>query len=106
MPLDVCKQLDYVWVQFYNNGDCDVAKSDFIDAVQSWSDGIGNAKLFIGAVASAADGDEGYVSSSKMVSALEQVENLGLSNFGGAMLWEAQLAVKNDNYQKAVAAAL
>lgn len=41
-----------------------------------------------------------------MVSSLKKVEKLGLSNFGGAMLWEAQLAVNNDNYQQAVAAAL
>jgi chitinase len=106
VPLDVCQQLDYVWVQFYNNGDCDVAKSGFIDAVQNWSDGIGDAKLFIGAVASDADGDEGYVDSDTFVSSLQQVEGLGLSNFGGAMLWEAQLAVKNDNYQWDIAAAL
>ncbi|EED14413.1 conserved hypothetical protein [Talaromyces stipitatus ATCC 10500] len=105
VPLDVCKELDYVWVQFYNNGDCDVAKSDFINSVKTWSKGIGNAKLFIGAVASDADGDEGYVDSETMASSLKKVEKLGLSNFGGAMLWEAQLAVKNDNYQWDVAAA-
>ncbi|GAM42009.1 hypothetical protein TCE0_043f15600 [Talaromyces pinophilus] len=106
VPLDVCQQLDYVWVQFYNNGDCDVAQSGFIDAVQNWSNGIGDAKLFIGAVASDADGDEGYVDSETLVSSLKQVEGLDLSNFGGAMLWEAQLAVKNDNYQWDIAAAL
>jgi len=93
-------------VQFYNNGDCDVAQPGFIDAVQNWSNGIGDAKLFIGAVASDTDGDRGYVDSGTLVSSLQHVEGLGLSNFGGAMLWEAQLAVKNDNYQWDIAAGL
>lgn len=106
VPLDVCTQLDFVWVQFYNNGDCNVAQSEFKEAVENWSSGIGNARLFIGAVASAADGDQGYVNASTLVSSLEEIEGMELPNFGGAMLWEAQLAVNNGNYQKAVAAAL
>ncbi|EEA19967.1 hypothetical protein TMatcc_010112 [Talaromyces marneffei ATCC 18224] len=106
IPLDVCQQLDYVWVQFYNNGDCDVAQSGFIDAVQNWSEGIGDAKLFIGAIASDANGDEGYLDSDTFASALQQVGDLGLSNFGGAMLWEAQLAVNNNNYHWDIVTAL
>ncbi|KAH8695584.1 glycoside hydrolase family 18 protein [Talaromyces proteolyticus] len=106
VPLDVCKELDYVWVQFYNNGDCNVAQSGFKDAVKTWSDGIGNAKLFIGALASGADGDQGYVDSDTLVKQLKDIEEFNLPNFGGAMLWEAQLAVKNGNYQKAIKAAL
>ncbi|CRG92663.1 hypothetical protein PISL3812_09727 [Talaromyces islandicus] len=106
VPLDVCKQLDYVWVQFYNNGDCNVGQSGFNAAVQNWSDGIGDAKLFIGALASDADGDNGYVDSDTLVQALEEVEGMDLPNFGGAMLWEAQLAVQNGNYQQAVKSAL
>lgn len=106
VPLDVCTQLDYVWVQFYNNDDCNIAQSDFTHAVQQWSAGIGDAQLFIGALASGADGDQGYVSSSTLLSSIKSVENMDLPNFGGAMLWEAQLAVKNGNYQKAIAAGL
>ncbi len=106
VPLDVCQQLDYVWVQFYNNGDCNIGQGDFISAVKNWSSGIGSAKLFIGAVASSSDGDQGYVSAKKLVSNIKSVEALKLPNFGGAMLWEAQLAVKNGNYQKTIAAGL
>lgn len=101
-PLNVCKELDYVWVQFYNNGDCNIAQSDFINSVKTWSAGIGSAKLFIGALASGADGDEGYVDANTLNKAINQVKGLNLPNFGGAMLWEAQLAVKNGNYQKKV----
>jgi chitinase len=106
VPLDICKQLDYVWVQFYNNGDCNIAKSDFNSSVKNWSSGISPAKLYIGALASGADGDQGYVSASKLVSAIKGVESMNLPNLGGAMLWEAQLAVKNGNFQKTIAAGL
>ena len=105
-PLDVCKELDYVWVQFYNNGDCNIAQSGFNAAVKNWSKGLGNAKLFIGALASGADGDEGYVDATTLNNAINGVKSMNLPNFGGAMLWEAQLAVKNGNYQKKVKANL
>ena len=106
-PLDVCTQLDYVWVQFYNNDDCNIGKSDFVSAVKNWSAGIGDSvELFIGGVASTADGDQGYVGPNAFVANIKDVEALNLPNFGGAMLWEAQLAVKNGNYQETVAAGL
>ncbi|KAJ3487936.1 hypothetical protein NLG97_g6300 [Lecanicillium saksenae] len=101
-PLDVCQLMDYVWVQFYNNGDCNIAQSGFNDAVQTWSQGIGNAKLFIGALASGADGDQGYVDSNTFISAIQGVQAMNLPNYGGAMLWEAQLAVNNGNYQQQI----
>lgn len=105
-PLDVCALMDYVWVQFYNNGDCNIAQGGFEESVRTWSEGIGNAKLFIGALASDADGDSGYVDSQTLVGALESVKAMNLSNYAGAMLWEAQLAVMNDNFQQAIAAAV
>ena len=105
-PLSVCKLLDYVWVQFYNNGDCNIAQSGFNDAVRTWSQGIGNATLFIGALASGADGDQGYVDASTFTSALQGVEAMNLPNYGGVMLWEAQLAVNNGNYQQQIRGSL
>lgn len=105
-PLDVCTLLDFVWVQFYNNDSCNIGQSDFQSAVQNWSSGIGNAQLFIGALASGADGDQGYVDSDTLLQNIQDVKNMNLPNYGGAMLWEAQLAVKNGNYQQAIAAGL
>ncbi|EGX87991.1 chitinase 1 precursor, putative [Cordyceps militaris CM01] len=105
-PLDVVQLLDYVWVQFYNNGDCNIAQSGFNDAVRTWSRGIGNATLFIGALASGADGDQGFVDASTFNSAIEGVKAMNLPNYGGAMLWEAQLAVNNGNYQTQIRGSL
>jgi chitinase len=106
VPIDICQQLDYVWVQFYNNGDCNIAQSAFNSSVKRWSSGISPAKLFIGALASGADGDQGYVSASTLLSAFKGVQSYNLPNLAGIMLWEAQLAVKNGNYQKKIASGL
>ncbi|KID85508.1 chitinase CHIT30 [Metarhizium guizhouense ARSEF 977] len=106
-PLDVCRLLDWVQVQFYNNGNCNIAQSGFANAVESWSRGIGSGvQLYIGALASGADGDEGYVDAAALNEAIDQVKAMDLPNFGGAMLWEAQLAVRNGNYQKKIKANL
>ena len=98
--------MDMVWVQFYNNGDCNIAQGDFINAVKTWSSNIGDAQLYIGAMASGADGDQGYVDSDTLIGAINDVKALNLSNYGGAMLWEAQLAVQNGNFQEAIAGAV
>ncbi|KAK0756450.1 hypothetical protein N5P37_011103 [Trichoderma harzianum] len=105
-PLNVCQLADYIWVQFYNNDNCNIAQSGFNTAVKNWSKSIGNATLFIGALASGADGDQGFVSSSTLLSAYQGVSALNLPNIGGIMLWEAQLAVKNGNYQKTIKAGI
>lgn len=105
-PLEVCKLLDYVWVQFYNNGDCNIAQSGFNDSVKNWSKGIGNAKLFIGGLASGADGDQGYVDANTFKKAISGVKAMNLPNYGGAMLWEAQLSSKNGNFAHQVRSSL
>ncbi|KAL7786722.1 hypothetical protein V8C37DRAFT_405279 [Trichoderma ceciliae] len=101
-PLNVCALADFIWVQFYNNNQCNIGQSGFNAAVKNWSKGIGNATLFIGALASGADGDQGFVSASSLLSAYQGVSALNLPNIGGIMLWEAQLGVKNGNYQKTI----
>ncbi|PON28495.1 chitinase [Trichoderma gamsii] len=105
-PQDVCSELDFVWVQFYNNGDCNIAQSDFLNSVQTWSSGIGNAKLYIGALASGADGDQGFADANTLLGAIQDVKNINLPNYAGAMLWEAQLAVQNGNFQQKIAPGL
>lgn len=102
-----CLREDGLWlVQFYNNGDCNISQSGFEESVRTWSSRIGNAKLFIGALASDADGDSGYVDADTMVGTVESVNAMNLTSCGGAMLWDAQLAVQNNNYHEAIAAAV
>lgn len=103
-PLEVCQLLDMVWVQFYNNGDCNIAQSDFASSVADWASGIGKAQLFIGALASGADGDQGYVDADTLLQAYHQV--MQNNSVKGIMIWEAQLATENSQFQKQLAAGL
>ncbi|KAL3960903.1 hypothetical protein ACCO45_006020 [Purpureocillium lilacinum] len=104
--LDVYRQADLVWVQFYGCGQSSVAQRSFAEAVANWAGGIGGAQLFIGALASGDDdaGDTaGYVDANTLVASVQSVKGMGLGNYGGVMLWDAQLAVDNGNYQKQIA---
>jgi chitinase len=106
---DILVKTDMVWVQFYNNQEagCCNGQSGFISSLQAWSKAVEPAQIWIGApgVASAVD-DGGYISASKMQSQIAQVKQLGLPNFGGVALWDAEVSVQNGNYQNAVASAL
>ena len=37
IPLDAMQEMDFVWVQFYNNGDCNVGASGFMASLTAWS---------------------------------------------------------------------
>lgn len=34
-PQDVCEKMDYVWVEFYNNGNCNIVQSGFKESVRT-----------------------------------------------------------------------
>lgn len=104
--LRLFQQLDAVSVQFYNNNVCNVGASGFEASVRQWSGAIGNATLLVGALASNADKDEGYVDAKTLSTVLGKVKAMRLPNYGGVMLWEAELAAKNGNYQKKIKAEL
>ncbi|KAJ6780669.1 hypothetical protein PWT90_01329 [Aphanocladium album] len=104
--LSLFQHLDYVSVQFYNNNVCNVGQSGFETSVRRWSEAIGNTTLLVGALASNADKDEGYVDAKTFNSVLGKVKAMNLPNYGGVMLWEAELAAKNGNYQKKIKAEL
>ena len=89
LPLEAMQAMDFVNVQFYNNGRCNHGKGDFLHSVQQWSKALaGNssqAKLFIAGIADPREGT-GYISPSKMVDEIAQVAALkaeyGLDNIG------------------------
>ncbi|KAL9046243.1 MAG: hypothetical protein Q9214_000870, partial [Letrouitia sp. 1 TL-2023] len=53
IPLDAMQQMDFVFVQFYNNGDCNVGQPGFEASLKAWSGDLAakgaGPKLFIGA---------------------------------------------------------
>lgn len=104
--LSLFRGLDYISVQFYNNNVCNLGESGFMKSVQKWSDAIGDAKLLIGGLASNADKDEGYIDAKAFGKLLDSIWALNLKNYGGVMLWEAELAKANGDYQKKLKAEL
>ena len=103
------QQADFVWVQFYNNGDCNVGQAGFGASFAAWSADLaaagGGPKLFIGAPAWAGDGT-GYLPPSQMALVIQEAKAAGTGNFGGVMLWDGAEAQVNGQYQQGVKGAL
>ncbi|KAI9682943.1 MAG: hypothetical protein M1829_006379 [Trizodia sp. TS-e1964] len=102
IPLDLLRGADFVWVQFFNNPDCQTGSPGFLESFRAWSNdlagGAGSGqlapRLYLGAV-SFAGGGSGYLPASGIVGLVKQVEALGLPNFGGVMLWDGPEAHRN-----------
>ncbi|KAL9017751.1 MAG: hypothetical protein Q9185_004908 [Variospora sp. 1 TL-2023] len=96
IPLDAMQTMDFVFVQFYNNGDCNVGQPGFEASLRAWSQDLrsakgGNApgpKLYIGAPGCSACAGSGYLGAGEMAGVLERAKAAGLDNLGGVMLWD------------------
>ncbi len=79
LPIAALQAMDFVNVQFYNNGNCNHGQSGFLDSVKSWSESLaGNfsrAKFFIGAIADPREGT-GYITPDEIVAEVAQVKAL------------------------------
>lgn len=110
IPLDSMQIMDFVFVQFYNNGDCNVGQSGFLQSFKDWSADLSakgkGPKLFIGAPACSACAGSGYQEAGAMASVVKSAMGAGISNFGGVMLWDGAEAVVNGNYHQAMKRAL
>ncbi|KAI4129725.1 MAG: hypothetical protein LQ338_002109 [Usnochroma carphineum] len=92
IPLEAMQSMDFVFVQFYNNGDCNIGKPDFEASLKAWSQDLSakanGPKLFIGAPGCSACAGSGYLGAEQMERVLNAAKGAGLSNFGGVMLWD------------------
>lgn len=106
IPLDAMRQMDFVWVQFYNNPSCNHGSTGFADSVKAWSDDLAgtNAKLYIGAIGDVSQGS-GYLDANTLAQEVAQVKAMGLDNLGGYALWDASFAMEN-SFQQPIKAAL
>lgn len=102
IPLDAMQSMDFVFVQFYNNGDCNVGQPGFEASFKAWSqdlsggaDGKGGPKLFIGAPGCTSCAGSGYVDPAQVSSVMNAAKSAGVSNFGGVMLWDGPEAMVN-----------
>jgi chitinase len=106
---DVLKKTDAVWVQFYNNPQCNHGSSGFMASVQDWAAAIAPAQLWIGAPDSAGkeSATNGFPDIPTTQNEVKQIYGLkNATNIGGWMLWDASTAMANQNYQQEVAKAI
>jgi len=112
IPLDAMQSMDFVFVQFYNNGPCNVGQPGFTDSFKAWSSDLSakgsGPKLYIGAPGWAQGAGSGYVDPSAMAGVVARVKDV--SNLGGVMLWDGPESMMNVNsgkdYTQVVKAAL
>ncbi|KZV72987.1 carbohydrate-binding module family 5 protein [Peniophora sp. CONT] len=103
---------DAVYVQFYNNGGCNVDQYSgggfTFSQWDNWAKTTSpnpNVKIFIGAPASSSAANNGYVDAAALGSIVEATRSQ-YSSFGGVMLWDASQAYANNRYDKAIKAYL
>ncbi|XP_061351445.1 cysteine-rich receptor-like protein kinase 15 [Gastrolobium bilobum] len=80
---------DYVWIQFYNNPECEYNQSNVNNLLNSWNQwttSLKKGKVFLGLPASPAAADSGYVPADLLISDILPVIKKS-SNYGGVMLW-------------------
>lgn len=79
---------DYVWVQFYNNPQCEFNSNNFENSWRQWTSKLYASKIFIGVPASLSKdcAGSGYIPKAQMTSRI--IPFLKMSqNYGGVMLW-------------------
>nr|AAB34670.1 chitinase-B, PLC-B [Phytolacca americana=pokeweed, leaves, Peptide, 274 aa] [Phytolacca americana] len=91
---------DFVWVQFYNNPQCNFDAGNpqgFKDAWNQWTSQIPAQKFFVGLPASRAAAGNGFVPSQTLINqVLPFVKGSG-QKYGGVMLWD-RFNDKNSGY--------
>ncbi|KAJ0499813.1 putative chitinase [Helianthus annuus] len=84
-------QFNYIWVQFYNNPQCEFNANNFASFMKSWrqwTSSFPGSKIFIGVPASKS-GDaasSGYIPKPQMTSKVIPFAKMS-QNYGGVMLW-------------------
>lgn len=100
------------WVQFYNNGICNIGQPGFVSSFTAWSKNIaGGPQLYIGAPACQACAGTGYLAPDAITTAIKSATAANVPNMGGVMLWDGSEAMTNmasggQNYNQVVKAAL
>ncbi|XP_050878790.1 acidic endochitinase [Lathyrus oleraceus] len=80
---------DYVWIQFYNNPECEYNQNDvnrLLDSWKRWTESLTVGKLFLGLPGSPAAADNGYIPVDLLCEIVLPVVAMS-RNYGGVMLW-------------------
>ncbi|MCJ1395767.1 hypothetical protein MMC18_008653 [Xylographa bjoerkii] len=109
LPLPAMLDMDFVWVQFFDNPPCNVGTPGFPASFQTWSTALnaGTQPMFyIMALAEEPGYGSGYIDIGLLADVIKNVTALGVANFGGVGLWDGSMAVNNTNFQDGVKSAL
>ncbi|MCJ1281111.1 hypothetical protein MMC26_000429 [Xylographa opegraphella] len=111
IPLDAMLNMDFVWVQFFDNPSCNVGTPGFPASVQTWSSALnaGIKPMFYMMAFGADPGSgsvAGYIDIDQLSAAIKNVTAQNVANFGGVGLWDGSTAVNNSNFQDGVKSAL
>ncbi|KAG8653491.1 hypothetical protein MANES_05G027700v8 [Manihot esculenta] len=88
---------DYVWIQFYNNPQCEYKSNSpkgFKDSWNKWTSSVPASKFFVGLPASPAAAGSGYLLPNVVISQVLPFVR-GSAKYGGIMLWNKYLDDKN-----------
>ncbi|KUI56008.1 Endochitinase A [Cytospora mali] len=96
-------QFDRLWVQFYNNPQCNMANGDTLNSGFNYADWetfladtpSNGSKIHIGLPGSGAAAGSGYVSASVASTVLCQYADYPM--FGGVMIWDQYYAAENND---------
>ncbi|KAK4895334.1 hypothetical protein LTR27_006677 [Elasticomyces elasticus] len=100
IPLQLMRQADFVWVQFYNNPSCNLNSTGFEASFKAWSNLLANGtgrhkpRLYIGGGAADPAGT-GYVEGQELRRHTNLAKNLRVKNLGGMMLWDGSMGIQN-----------
>lgn len=99
IPLDAMQSMDFVFVQFYNNGDCNIGQPGFEVSLKAWSQDLSakgkGPKLYVGAPGCSQCAGSGYVQPGELNGVLQAALGAGVGNLGGVMLWDGSEALVN-----------
>ncbi|KAK8476410.1 hypothetical protein V6N13_077356 [Hibiscus sabdariffa] len=98
---------DYVWVQFYNNPQCEYTSgntTNLLNSWNTWTSSINARKIFLGLPAAPAAAGSGYIPSSTLTSQILPVIKRS-SKYGGVMLWN-KFYDDSNGYSAAITASL
>jgi chitinase len=102
---------DFVWVQFYNNPQCEIGSAGFNASVKQWSEALAKSailpRLFLGAPAWPQAGSTAYskIGTPQGIEAVViGVSQMELNNFGGVMFWDGPEGMLNVEDGKSIIA--
>ena len=90
------KLFDDVWVQFYNNPQCEYQAGDLLGAWKTWTSSVQvSGSFYLGVPASTSAATSGYISPADLTSAVLPGVQQAASNYGGIMVWDRSRDVQS-----------